>query len=300
MSDNSRGQVPRFFLCAHLAGVVDRLSMKFLATAVRDNGPAGKSRHALSIIQAADKASAESIAAGLWPGSVVELTPAPADDNAAGVVEHAGTSSNALDEAGYNAVCGARDFLEDVAGMPLSPAVVAERCYRQAQELTRLFSLPVGPASERAASRISLLQIESSNRAKAAGQLPPASIDALGAEQLDGERRRLTPAEVLDARDKRDAAALDAADAAELDDAAAGVELGTPIDLAGARVIVENMSAGAAEVVGLTPDALTDPAGVVERAAAGAALDVLGVLDGGAVPIATVTAPLSTSQLNEF
>jgi hypothetical protein len=146
--------------------------LKFLVSAVRDNGAAGESRHALTFVRAADLAAAELVAAGLYPGTRLELAPAgdvtSSADNGATVT----TSTNALDEQAFNAVCGARDMLEDVAGMEDSPPIVAQRLHRQAVELSTMFDLPKGPASDRAAARISELQVRESARNRARGRDP--------------------------------------------------------------------------------------------------------------------------------
>ena len=152
---------------------------KFLVSQVRDNGPAGQSRHALTFVRAADLAAAELVAAGLYPGVTLELAPAADVTTTAGDGATVTTATNALDEQSFNAVAGARDMLEDVAGMEDSPPIVAQRLHRQAAELTRMFDLPKGPASDRAAARISELQRADSARNRAAGSLPLDQPDPL-------------------------------------------------------------------------------------------------------------------------
>jgi hypothetical protein len=156
---------------------------KFLINALRDNGPAGESRHHLTIINATTAAAAIAAAGALYPG-----TPAGGLEAIDGgeISAEPGqlTSTNALDETGFNAIGGARDMLEDVAGMPNSPPVLAGRCYRAASDLTRLFGLPPGPASARAAERISELQRLDTARTAPAPAPAVVAAAAAAVEQL--------------------------------------------------------------------------------------------------------------------
>jgi hypothetical protein len=137
--------------------------MKYLIQTERDNGPAGKTTHTLLSVDAPDKVTALSLAhqSGIPQNCnafVVEDGEGNTRTMALGSAAEGGQVVNVLDEQSLAAIGGARDMLEDVAGMDNAPRVVCERCHRSAGWLTTLFGLPPGPASERAAARISNLQ----------------------------------------------------------------------------------------------------------------------------------------------